>query len=132
MARALDAQVKEPQGLTPSELAEYDMLGFGAGIDSGKHYKPLLRFAESLAPSNGQRVFIFSTAGITGEKKVEKDHKALRDILIGKGYTVVGEFGCKGFNTNSILKLFGGMNKKHPDADDLKAAEDFAKTLKAE
>jgi len=91
-----------------------------------------LEFAGSLPASNGQKVFIFSTAGISGAKKIAKDHKALRDILIKKGYAVVGEYGCKGFNTNSVLKLFGGMNKSSPNADDLKAAEDFAKTLKTE
>ena len=132
IAGILDATVKSPQDLTPADTTGYDLIGFGAGIDSGKHYKPLLQFADSLPAVNGQKVFIFSTAGITSEKKVAKDHRALRDILSGKGYTVVGEFGCKGFNTNSVLKLFGGMNKNSPNADDIKAAEAFANTLKAE
>jgi flavodoxin len=132
IAGILDATVKSPQDLTPADITGYDLVGFGAGIDSGKHYKPLLQFADSLPAANGQKVFIFSTAGITSEKKVAKDHRALRDILSGKGYTVVGEFGCKGYNTNSVLKLFGGMNKNSPNADDIKAAEAFANTLKAE
>ena len=40
--------------------------------------------------------------------------------LESKGYKVVDEFQCKGFNTNSFLKLFGGMNKGRPNASDLK------------
>ena len=39
------------------------------------------------------------------------------------------EFQCKGFNTNSFLRLFGGMNKGRPNTEDLKNAEEFAKSL---
>jgi hypothetical protein len=51
--------------------------------------------------------------------KMFKDHAALREKLRAKGYDVVGEFGCAGFNTNSFLKLFGGINKGRPDDRDL-------------
>jgi len=37
---------------------------------------------------------------------------------------------CPGFNTNSFLRVFGGMNKGRPNAEDLKHAEDFAQNLK--
>jgi flavodoxin len=47
-----------------------------------------------------------------------------------KGYVIVDEFSCKGFNTNSFLKLFGGMNKGRPNTEDLKHAEEFALNLK--
>ena len=43
---------------------------------------------------------------------------------------IVDEFTCTGFNTNSFLKLFGGINKGRPNADDLKHAEEFAQKLK--
>jgi hypothetical protein len=32
--------------------------------------------------------------------------------------------------TNSFLKLFGGLNKGRPNAEDLKHAEEFAQNLK--
>jgi hypothetical protein len=50
--------------------------------------------------------------------------------LESKGYTVVDEFQCKGFNTNSFLRFLGGMNRGRPNAKDLKAAEAFALNLK--
>ncbi|MBA7485539.1 hypothetical protein ES707_21087 [subsurface metagenome] len=65
-----------------------------------------------------------------GEAKVAKDHSMLREKLQSKGYMIVDEFSCKGFNTNSFLKLFGGMNKGRPNAEDLKHAEEFAQNLK--
>jgi flavodoxin len=43
---------------------------------------------------------------------------------------IVDEFSCKGFNTNSFLKYFGGMNKGRPNAEDLKHAEEFVQNLK--
>ena len=77
-----------------------------------------------------KKAFIFSTSAITGEEKVSKDHKALREKLQFKGYAIVGEFGCKGFNTNGFLKYFGGMNKGRPNAKDLRNAQEFALKLK--
>jgi flavodoxin len=108
------------------KIPSYDIVGFGAGIDSGKHYAPMLEFAKKLHPVQDKKAFIFSTSSILGEKKVKKDHTALREILLSKGYEIVGEFACKGFNTNSFLKLFGGINKGRPNAEDLHIAAGFA------
>jgi hypothetical protein len=58
------------------------------------------------------------------------DHAALREILLAKGYVVVGEFSCRGYNTNSFLKHFGGMNKGCPTEEDLKNARAFAERMK--
>ena len=54
----------------------------------------------------------------------------LREKLLSKGYMIVDEFSCAGFNTNSINKLFGGINRGRPNAEDLKDAEEFAQNLK--
>jgi flavodoxin len=130
LAKVLDAQIKTPQQTSPQELQKYNIIGFGAGIDSGKHYKPLLDFADKLPQVENKSVFIFSTAGITGKKKLAKDHSALREKLEAKGYKIVDEFQCKGFNTNVFLKYFGGMNKGRPNEEDLKNTETFAEKLK--
>ncbi len=130
MAKVLEAEIQTPQQTQPEEPQKYDLVGFGAGIDSGKHYKPLLDFADSLPQVNGTKAFIFSTAGLTGDKKRQKDHSKLREKLQSKGYSIIDEFQCKGFNTNSFLKIIGGMNKDSPTAEDLKNAEQFAQNLK--
>jgi flavodoxin len=130
MAKVLDAHVKSPQETSFDELKEYDLIGFGAGIDSGKHYRELLDFADALPQVTDKKAFIFSTSGVTGEKKRTKDHSALREKLQSKGYLIVDEFQCKGFNTNSFLKYFGGINKGRPNEENLKSAEAFAEKLK--
>lgn len=130
IADVLNAKVQTVAEADVNELQNCALIGFGAGIDSGKHYKPMLEFAKTLPPGKDTSAFIFSTAGVAGtERKLASDHSALREILLSKGYRVVDEFQCKGFNTNSFLKYFGGMNKGRPNDDDFAAARRFAQTL---
>ena len=129
-ANVLDAQIITPKQVDPKDLQVYDLVGFGAGIDSGKHYKIMIDFANKLLQVDNKNAFFFSTAALTDEKKRGKDHSTLREKLESKGYRIVDEFQCKGFNTNSFLRFFGGMNKGRPNDDDLKNAEEFAQKLK--
>jgi len=129
IANELNAKVKHPQDITSGDIQNYDLIGFGAGIDSGKHYEPILKLADKLPVVMGKKAFIFSTSGVVGEKKMHTDHLALREILVAKGYNIVNEFHCRGFNTNSFLKYVGGMNKGRPNSDDLTEAKIFAQKL---
>jgi len=129
-AKVLDAKIKTPQQVDPEELQEYGLVGFGSGIYDAKHHESLLDLADKLPKVTNGRAFIFSTGGITGEAKATEDHSLLREKLQSKGYVIVDEFQCVGFNTNSFLKYFGGMNKGRPNAEDLKHAEEFAQNLK--
>jgi flavodoxin len=129
-AKVLDAPIKTPQQINPEELQEYSLIGFGSGIYGEKHHTGLLDLADKLHPVTNKNAFIFSTSAITGQAKLTKDHALLREKLQSKGYIIVDEFQCKGFNTNSFMKWFGGMNKGRPNAEDLKQAEAFAQNLK--
>jgi flavodoxin len=136
-AKVLDAQIKAPQQINPEELQDYDLV-FGSGIDSGKNYKELLDFADRLPQVTGKKAFVFSTSGmpvgISGQQRLEEYtnncHTTLKETLQSKGYAIVDEFGCAGFNTNKFLKWLVGINKGRPNAEDLKHAEDFALNLK--
>ena len=128
-AKVLDAEIKKPRDIEPEELPEYDLVGFGSGIYSDKHHKSLLNLADKLPQVTNKKAFIFSTSAMINKDKVANDHSLLREKLQSKGYTIVDEFACKGFNTNSFLKYFGGMNKGRPNAEDLKHAEEFAQNL---
>jgi len=129
MAEKLDAVVKYPQDVNAGELREYDLVGFGAGIDSGHHYAPVIDFVKALPAAAGRKAFIFSTSGISGKKKMLRDHRALRDALTAKGYCIEDEFNCAGLDTVGFLKYFGGFNKGRPNGEDLKKAADFAGKL---
>jgi len=127
-AKVLDAQIKTPQQINPEELQEYSLIGFGSGIYDAKHHKVLLDLADKLPQVTNRKAFIFSTCGVT--RDAAENHSPLREKLQSKGYMIVDEFNCAGFNTNDILKLFGGINKGRPNAEDLKHAEEFAQNLK--
>jgi len=129
-AKVLDAQIKTPQEINPEELQKYSLVGFGSGIYGEKHHKSMLDLTDKLPQVINKKAFIFSTSAIMGKEKVNKDHSALREKLQSKGYMIVDEYACKGFNTNSFMKYFGGMNKGRPNAEDLKNAEEFAEKLK--
>jgi flavodoxin len=130
MAEVLDGQIKTPDQVDPKELQDYDLVGFGGGIYGEKHHESLLDIADRLLKVEYKKAFIFSTSAIMGKDKVAQDHKTLREKLKSKGYIILDEFACKGFNTNSFLKHFGGMNKGRPNAQDLQNAREFAENLK--
>jgi flavodoxin len=137
-SKVLDAQIKTPQQISPEELQHFDLVGFGSGIYSDKNDQSLLDFVDKLPQATYKKAFLFSTSGmpigISGQNRLEeytsKCHTTLREKLQSKGYRVVGEFSCAGFNTNKFLKWFGGINKGRPNAEDLKRAEAFATKLK--
>jgi flavodoxin len=133
-AKALGAEVKTPQQVKPEEIAEYDLVGFGSGIYSATFDPSVLDLADRLPNTAGKKAFLFSTYGapafIANREFIEKNHQQIREKLQAKGYMVIGEFGCAGWNTNSFLKYFGGLNKGRPNAEDLRNAEEFARSVK--
>jgi flavodoxin len=132
IAGVLGAQILAAQEADSEALGGYDLIGFGSGIDSGKHYEELLEMAERLPENINKKSFIFSTSAIVNADKMSEDHSCLRIRLVSKGYSVLGEFSCKGFNTNAFLKYFGGMNRGRPNDEDLRRAGEFAQSLKTQ
>ena len=135
-AEVLDAIVKNPRQVDPGELQSYSLIGFGSGIYSDRHHKSLLNLADKLPQVTNKKAFIFSTSGSPARFKEEFNkyttecHRLLSGKLQVKGYTIVDEFSCPGFNTNSLLRFIGGINKGRPNAEDLIEAEQFALNLK--
>jgi flavodoxin len=125
MAEELQADLVPTMEAQPGTIGSYDLVGFGSGIYFGKHHKTLLRFVETIPPVTQKEVFVFSTSG---DGKIH--HAALKEKLVSRGFAVVDEFCCKGWDTVGPLKLFGGINKGRPDENDLAAARAFARGLK--
>jgi flavodoxin len=133
IAKVIGAEIKTPQQVYPEDLREYSLIGFGSGIYSATFDLSVLNLADRLSYSAGKKAFLFSTFGapafIANREFIEKNHQQIREKLQIKGYTVIGEFGCAGWNTNSFLNYFGGLNKGRPDAGDLRNAEAFARDM---
>lgn len=133
-AEVLDTQILKPQEVDPQGFDRYKLVGFGSGIYDYKQHQSLFNLVDKLPQAAGKKVFLYSTCGVpapfVNDKTVKGNHLPLKDKLESKGFEVVGEFGCAGFNTNSFLKYFGGINKGRPNARDLANAEKFALNLK--
>jgi len=135
IAEVLGAEVKTPQEILPETLRDYDLIAFGSGIYSASFGKPMLTLADRLSYAAGKRAFLFSTYGAPAvavtRDFVTDNHEEMRKKLRIKGYEIIGDFGCAGWNTNSFLRFFGGINKGRPDAGDLANAEAFARGMLA-
>ena len=129
IASNLDAEIKTPKQADPSSLLGYDLVGFGSGVYFGNLGKELLEFVDKIPQVTDKKAFIFSTSGRTG-KGADKFHESIKEKLQSKGFTVVGELNCAGFDTFGPLKIVGGINKGRPNEEDLKQAEAFAQSLK--
>jgi len=127
IAGPLKAEIKTPQEVDLNSLSGYDLVGFGSGIYYGNVNKSLLQLTDKLPQTTDKKAFIFSTSGRTGN--ASKFHKQLREKLQSKGFTVVNEFNCAGFDTFGPFKIVGGINKGRPNEDDVKQAEAFAQSL---
>lgn len=138
IAEEMDADIFElgESSVIPDILESYALIGFGSGIFSGQHHSLLLEQVVSLSRFDGKQAFIFSTngapaAGFSGDgvradTYMDANHKALRDLLLDRGFIISGEFSCPGLNRNSFLKCFGGFNKGRPNREDLDNAREFA------
>ena len=126
IAEVLNAELLKPSEIKAGTLSEYDLIGFGSGSYFWQHHKKLLKIVKN-TPRLHRKAFIFSTRG-AGPAWLS--HRVLKKTLLEKGFDVLGEFSCKGFDTFGALKLIGGINKGKPDGKDLAAAKKFAMALK--
>lgn len=125
MAEILHADLASPEDMTPDCVSGYDAVGVGSGIYFGRFHADLRRWIER-APSAAHRpTFILSTAGLSCLWRLW--HWPLRTQLSRKGFHVVAEFHCRGFDTVGPLWLIGGLNRRHPDERDLELAAEFAR-----
>ena len=127
IAPIIDAEIKTPDQLSSYKVQDYDLIGFGSGIYGAKHHKKILDFAAKLPNTDNKSVFLFSTS--SNLEAPSKNHSALREILLSKGYKILDEFTCAGFNTNSFIKYFGGLNRGRPNNNDLESAIKFARSV---
>ena len=103
-----------------ADLSQYDMIGFASGIDFGKFYTSVEEFLVNNLPKSKKVFFLYTCA-----KTSDRCTKSAKEKAIEKDAVLMGEYGCKGYNTYGPWKLIGGMNKNHPNKDDLEGAVQF-------
>lgn len=133
MAKVLSADLlrADQTEVDANVLSGYDLIGFGSGIYYGKHHESLFYFVGRLPALENKKAFIFSTRGLVMPPFIYDFHKPLKKKLLEKGFDVIGEFSCRGWDTFiRVLNIVGGINKGRPNKKDLRRAEDFAIGLK--
>jgi flavodoxin len=124
IGQALGAKIVRSTDAGSLDIAGYDLIGFGSGVYYSKLHEILVSFVERLPEQREKKAFIFST---TGSKTYSmRAHEAFKDDLVRKGFQIIGEFSCLGFDTALSAE---GINRGKPDAGDLKDAQRFAKGL---
>ena len=130
MANILNADLLQVKQADVAKLEQYDLIGFGSGVYFGKHHATLLDFIDRLPMVRNKKAFIFSTSGLRKIPFVHDFEKPLKERLRRKGFDVIGEFSCRGYDTSRAAMILGGINRGRPNARDLQQAEDFAGRLK--
>ena len=105
-------------------LQKYDVIGFASGIDFGKFYEEIEDFAKENLPNKKQVFFLYTCAM---ERKGFTN--SMKEIVLEKEAIILGEYGCKGYNTYGPWKVIGGMNKKHPTEEEVISAIEFFEGL---
>ncbi|MFC6010313.1 flavodoxin family protein [Nocardia lasii] len=129
IGQVLDARVVDPSEIAPTDLTDYNLVGFGSGIYYMNFHPDLRRFIAALPPRPHGKAFHFRTSG-TPEPPMLRYATTLSRRLEQKGFQVLDTFDCRGHDTWLPLRLIGGISKGHPDATDISAASAFATALR--
>lgn len=114
--------VGEVAGVKPASVdtplsGEVDILFIGAGVFLGKVNGRIKEFARSLDPKKVKKVVLFGSSAL-----IESPVAQMRKIFEDLGFTVAAEsFTCRG--------AMGPIHSGHPDANDMQALREFAKTI---
>lgn len=116
MAEALGVEAEKITGNSIDD--PIDVLFIGDGVYAGEPDKTTVSFIKTLNSSIVKNAAVFGTYG-----KENKAVSVIKELLEKQGIKVLKEsFGCKG-------KFFAVFNCKHPSAEELSAAKEFARRV---
>ena len=129
MAGVLGAEIVAPEAVPSTSLQGRPLVGFGSGVYYGRMHGDLDAWLEALPDTTeaATPAFVFSTSGLPWLAWFW--HRFVRRLLARKGFRVLGEFSCGGYDTWGPLRFIGGFNRSRPDECDLERAKTFAAGL---
>lgn len=104
MAEEMGADLVPISQAQPDTLTAYDLIGFGSGVYYVKLHRTLLQYVEALPVLTGKQAFIFSTSG---DGKRER-HAVLKELLVNRGFSIVGISPAMGWIRGGLSNLSGG------------------------
>ncbi|MBP5384226.1 MAG: flavodoxin family protein [Lachnospiraceae bacterium] len=124
IANEFEIETVDATKIHEKDLTEYDLIGFASGIFYSRFSAQVLEIAKNCLPDQ-KNVFYIATAG----NPRKGNFNSIAEIAAGKQCNELGRFQCRGFDTYGPFKLVGGIQKGHPDEDELKDAVDFYKMI---
>lgn len=103
MAEGQNVDFIDVTSRTAAHLEQYDVVGFASGIYYSKFHDSVASFARQHLPE-GKDVFFVYTYG----SKRDGYTKAIAEAVAAKHANILGEYGCKGYDTFGPFKLVGG------------------------
>lgn len=124
MAREADVDLIDVTARRAVRLDGFDCVGFASGIYGFEFHRSVVEFARQYLPE-GKPVFFVYTFGVTKGTGAAAAARVAQE----KHCPVLGEYGCKGYDTFGPFKLVGGLAKGHPDERDLENARSFFRQM---
>ena len=124
MAAKIEAELLEAKDVNTEDISNYDIVGFGSGVYNGRLHKDLSEIIDIIPYQDNKKSFVFSTTGSLSYSRLA--HDRFSPLLIKKGFKIIGEFFCLGFDTALTRE---GINKGRPDKQDLENAERFIRNI---
>ncbi len=103
-----------------ADLSGYDRIGVASGIYCGNFAKPLMDYLKANLPE-GKDVFGIYTCA----RKTDSYTKNLKRLVEKQNGNYLGEYGCFGYGSIGPFKALGGLQKGHPNQEDIQKAVEF-------
>lgn len=96
------------------DLSTYDAVGYASGIFALKMHSLIYKILDE-NKTLPKKAIAMCTSGIGKGTMIKRFSKVLEE----RGFEVLGEFECKGYDTFGPFKFVGGINRKHPTEQDI-------------
>ena len=124
MALEGDVDLIDVRARRAVRLEEYGCVGLASGIYGFEVHRAVVEFARQYLPRGVPVFFVYTYGAAKGSGA-----KALALLARERECPVLGEFGCRGYDTFGPFKLAGGIAKGRPNEADLAAARAFYRDL---
>lgn len=118
IAERMTSEALDVSAVGSYDMRKCDLIFVGSGSYGSAPAKEMVEFLEALTPADDRYGAVFGTSGGSGRAHLEK----MKELLEGKGISVLGEWGCLG-------QEYSLKNKGKPDGGDLEEAKEFAQKM---
>lgn len=127
IAREIQCDLMRTKDASVKLICDYDLIGFGSGIYNGKIDKLMSELILKLPDSvKGKYAFIFCTSRTNNIIYLEE----MKNLLLKKGFIILGEYRTFGQYKGGLLRIIGGYNKGRPNRQDFMDTVDFSRKIK--